>query len=125
MSLDDLIDEVVSITSDEYEKCILFMIRCLPLVAFVNPEVGIQGITTATRYWIDKSADKAELDRARVACWNYLDTNSASTNIDEKKFCAVNGELLEWFFQMLSTISNDDNALLADLSEILADHRKN
>ena len=136
MSLDDLIDEVVSITSDEYEKCILFMIRCLPLVAFVNPEVGIQGITTATRYWIDKSADKAELDRARVACWNYLDTNSASTNIDEKKFCAVravicvlysraeyedNGELLEWFFQMLSTISNDDNALLADLSEILAD----
>ncbi|MCG7489773.1 hypothetical protein MHN79_09750 [Vibrio sp. Of14-4] len=35
----------------------------------------------------------------------------------------TNGELLEWFFQMLSTISNDDNALLADLSEILADQR--
>ncbi len=133
MSLDNLIDEIVSITSDDYEKCILFMIKCLSLVAGVNPDVGIQGVTTATQYWVDKSVNQADLEKARVACWDYLDANSASTNIVESKFCAVravicvlysepqsddNGELLDWFFNMLSTTNSDTNALLADLTEL-------
>ena len=139
MTLDDLIDEVISNTSDEYEKCVFFMIRCLSLIAGVMPKVGIQGVSTATKYWVGKSIGQGDLDKARIACWDYLDANSASTNVVEKKFCAVravicvlyskayyddNGELLDWFFQMLSTINGDEKALLTDLSDILEEHKK-
>jgi hypothetical protein len=138
MTLDDLIDEIISITSDEYEKCVFFMIKCLSLIVKVCPEIGIQGINTATRYWIEKSIDQAELEKARVECWDYLDVNSASTNIVESKFCAVravicvlyseppsedNGELLDWFFKMLTSVDTNTDSLFKDVLAILEDFK--
>ena len=139
MSLDDLIDEVITITSDEYGKCMVFMIRCLSLVTDDCPEIGIQGIDTATKYWILKSVTDNALENARIDCWDYLDANSASTNIEEAKYCAMravicalyseaqsddNGELLDWFFKMLATIEGDTNKLSKDLLQIFANYQK-
>ncbi len=139
MSLDDLIDEVIAVTSDEYKKCILFMIRCLSLVTGVCPEAGIRGIAVAKKYWINKSVSAEELEGARVSCWDYLDAHSASTNIQEAKFCAMraiicvlyseaqfddNGELLDWFFKMLVTIEGDTDKLTKVLLQNLEDYQK-
>ena len=134
MNLDSLIDEVIIVTSDDYEKCVLFMIHCLPLIADACPEIGGQGIRSATQYWIDESIDQAELERMRVECWNYLDANSASTNLEKPEFCAIravicvlysepqsddNGELLDWFFKMLTSIYIDTEKLMNDLKGVM------
>lgn len=121
MPIDELIDEVLVATGDDYVKALVVMTKCLDMIRKQCPEVGVRGIQVATGYWIDGNRHAEELEEARVACWNYLDSGSNSVSIVEKKVCSVRavicvlypelqqhdvGELLEWFFLMMDRASS-------------------
>lgn len=118
MNLGDLTDRMSSVSSNNYDTSVRLMIECLQVIPFQLPKVGISGIELARRYWNDGSAStsKFDLEQARVACWNYLDERSASTNTEQPDYCAMRavisvlypdppsddiGELLFFFNQML------------------------
>jgi hypothetical protein len=134
MSIDDLIDEIIEVTADKYELCVILMLRCLQLISDEFPVVASQSMNVAIDYWLKATINCEMLDSARIECWNYLDSNSASTNIENSEFCAVravicvlypepnsddNGELLDWFFKMILTILPDSERALGESLEIL------
>lgn len=122
MNIDKLTNIMLEATSDNYEACVRLMLKCLSLVQECCPSIALAGIAVANKYWIDNSADAMELNDARVKCWDFLEGESASANTHEKTFCAVravicvlytkppsedNGELIDWFLQMLMVITED------------------
>ncbi|KID58075.1 hypothetical protein JF50_04885 [Pseudoalteromonas luteoviolacea] len=134
MKVDDLIDEVIYVTADKYKYCIILMLRCLKLISDECPKVASQSMKVANDFWVKAAVNSEMLDSARVECWNFLDANSASTNIEQREFCAVravicvlypepfsddNGELLDWFFKMLLNIVQDNEKLIEDSLDIL------
>ncbi len=133
MNLDEIVDNIILKTGDDYEKCVLFMVGCLALIPKPIPPVGIKSIDIATKFWLKNQVDDAQLEKARIACWHYLDSHCASTNIEESKFCAIraiicvlysnnpssysdNDELLDCFFDMLISTNKNTEQLITELT---------
>ncbi len=124
MNLDELTDAMTATASGDYKTSVRLMVKCLRVIPFPVPDVVITGIELARRYWKHGSASETDLERARVACWNYLDHVASSTNTIEPEFCAIRavicvlypnapsddiGELIDFFNQMLrGTLAKDD-----------------
>jgi len=127
MSLDKLIDHMVAIVSGSYANCVRLMIDCLGVIPFRLPDVALQGIDVAKRYWMERSVPASELEHARVACWNYLDERSASTNTENPEYCGIRavictlypeppsddiGELVCFFSEMLrATVPHESDEM--------------
>lgn len=127
MTVDELTDKMITLTSNDYATATRLMVECLQVIPFELPPVAISGVDVARRYWVDGSVPKQETERRRVECWDYLDELSASTNTDEPEFCAIRavicvlyadpesddlGEIVDFFNQMLrgTMIEDDENA---------------
>jgi hypothetical protein len=92
------------------------MICCLDLVSENCPSVGQRGVDVAKQYWVEGASIHAEVEKARIACWDYVDGDSALADEKEISKSAVDavicvlhpeapsddiGELVEWFLQRL------------------------
>jgi len=118
------------------------MIECLRAIPTALPTVGVDAIQTARRFWIEHSVPASNLEKARVACWTYLDERSASTNTDVPEYCAVRavicvlyadppskdlGDLIEFFGEMLAGALNSGthDSVFADLVPAVEDFLAN
>lgn len=122
ITLDELIDLVESAVGESYEKCIRFMLGCVVLVKNHLPDVGREAVEIAKKYWLGAKENPDELENARVKCWNYLDEQNASTNTQEKQYCALRAvicilyaeppsddisELIEFFLEMVVAVEEN------------------
>ena len=120
--LDNLVDFFESQVAGDFDKCICVMLSCVVLVENHLPDVGYKSISIAKNYWLDGKKEQESLKGARVECWNYLDERNASTNTQEKRYCALRavictlyaempsddiGEFIEFFLEMVSEVEED------------------
>lgn len=118
----DLIRSVEAKIGDDYVKCMQLMVACIKSIHKSISRVGLDALDVAERYWIKKGLDPNALEKAREACWQYLDDRGASTNLIEPEFCALRAvicvlyaepssddpsELLEFCFDMITAVTND------------------
>ena len=114
-NLMEMIENNDSIEID-YTNCIKFMLVCIPLVEAYSPKVALDAFSVAKKYWLEKTASLQDLENSRVECWTYLDSNSATISLQEKRFCAVRAvicvlypeppgesiiDLISWFIEIL------------------------
>lgn len=126
MTLDQLVDVIESDVGDSYEQCICLMLGCITLVEKFLPKIGFEALELARKYWMEKSINSSQLEEARVRCWQYLDKRNASTNTQEKEYCALRsvicvlyveqpsddiGELIEFFLEMISSVEGNINSI--------------
>lgn len=122
----NLISKIESALGDNYGKYIQLLIACLKLIKTSIPTVGIEAFELAKKYWIDKTLSDEELEAARIKCWEYIDAQGSSTDLDDKKIYALrsvicvlyseqpsedNGELLEFFFGTFEKVNGETNQL--------------
>lgn len=122
MSIEKITKKIITSIGDDYYTCNKFMLDCLPLVTNYLPQVGIETLDIAKKFWLQKSIEDTELESVRIKCWNYLDTRHASTNIQDKEFCALKalicilyasppsedlGDVVEFFLKMILKVSNN------------------
>jgi hypothetical protein len=118
-NLDQFVDRIALIGEASYDTCIRLLVECMALVKDDLPVIGLEALSIAEKYWIDKSIVSAELESVRVRCWRFLDERNATTNVQEKQYCALRavmcvlyaeppsddiGELLEFFMEMISAV---------------------
>jgi hypothetical protein len=128
--LNDVIDEIINKTSNEYNKCIKMMINCMQVVRGTLPDIAIEGLESAQKYWFEDQLSVEELTQKRIQLWTYLDDINSSTKFSDKNTCAIrsvicllyvknelesNDELLEFFFDMLKYLEEDTSKLLDSL----------
>jgi len=89
MNIEKLTDYMLTAANEHYPTLVRLMIECLTIIPFQTPPVGASGIKIVRQFWIKVLRDKEELERARVECWMYLDSHSASTNTEVPEFCAL------------------------------------
>lgn len=118
-NLDQFVDRIALIGEASYDTCIRLLVECMALVKDDLPVIGLEALSIAEKYWIDKSIVSAELESVRVRCWRFLDERNAATNAQEKQYFAVRavicvlyaeppsddiGELIEFFMEMMSAV---------------------
>lgn len=118
-NLDQFVDRIALIGEPSYDTCIRLLVECMALVKDDLPVIGLEALSIAEKYWIDKSLVAAELESTRVRCWRFLDERNAATNVQEKQYCALRavmcvlyaeppsddiGELLEFFMEIMSAV---------------------
>lgn len=95
------------------------LLECLTLIKDDLPAIGLEALSIAEKYWVDKIIVSSELESVRVRCWRFLDERNAATNTQEKQYCALRavicvlyaeppsddiGELIEFFMEMMSSL---------------------
>lgn len=81
--------------------------------------VGLEALALAEQYWGKGDLFSHELDKARISCWDYLDSNYVPANPTEQRDCAIRAlicvlypdppsedisELTECFFEFIALI---------------------
>jgi len=122
ITLDDIVDIIEANVGEGYDRCIRVLLGCVALVKSHLPDVGIEALSVAEKYWLEQSLSSDQLEAERIKCWNYLDERGASTNTQDKEYCALRavicllhaqqpsddiGELIEFFLEMVDSITND------------------
>jgi hypothetical protein len=115
------IDERVDLTGCT-DRLVRFMVASCRLITHRLPDVAKSGLEVAARHR-EGHATNAELEAARVACWQDLDAKSWSTNTHEPEACATRAvicllyprsdnidvfEHVAWFVQMVNAAEAHD-----------------
>ncbi len=137
---DSLTDRMAAVANYDYNTSVRLMLRCLAVIPVKLPPVAISSFEVASRYWIDRTVPKAELEKARIDCWNYLDERAVSTNTIDPEPSAVRAvicvlydappsddvaELLEFFNQVLiASFGKQADELSCKVSSIVEEFDK-
>lgn len=118
-NLDHFVDRIALIGEANYDTCICLLVECMALLKGDLPVIGLEALSIAEKYWLDKSLVVGELESTRVRCWLFLDERNAATNAQEKQYRVLRavmcvlyaeppsddiGELLEFFMEMMSAV---------------------
>lgn len=118
-NMGQFVDRMALIGEASYDTCIRLLLECIALFKNDLPVIGLEALSIAEKYWIDKNIVSAELESVRVRCWRFLDEKNAATNTQEKQYCALRavictlyaeppsddiGELIEFFMEMMSAV---------------------
>ena len=68
MSASDVYDRMLGATRGDPAAAGELLFRCLREMRLDLPPVGRDAMAVATRFWTDRSATAADLERARVMC---------------------------------------------------------
>ena len=109
-----------------YRCCQRFMLTYLSLSAATLPEVAKDGLSIFGRFDAGLGTP-AELESARVRCWEYLELRSESTQLDTPSTCAIRAaicllypsasncddlyELVSWFLTLANRVEDHTDQL--------------
>lgn len=92
--IEDDIARILTIASDnDFKVSVRIMIECLQLCASHLPSVAVESLGVGRQFWCEGTASEVEIERARVACWEYLHQRGSIIYTFERESCAVRAVL--------------------------------
>ncbi len=107
---------------DERKALMKFMCRCLTPVQRSLPAVGRDAMSTAIAYWFEGKKSEADLEAARVACWQFLDNKGRFVALEDREDAAMRAVINVLFANPVGQTPNHVSPhFFADMLDYLGD----
>lgn len=93
---------------DDFNKCNILILDCLKLIdQSLMPDIGIEALSVARRYWKEKDVDEKSLEDIRIRCWKYLKERGESTDFENPRVCSLRAVICSLYSNPCSDFVSD------------------